>query len=182
MKFMNINSKFIDLCRQYNIPLNEGFIFGVLIEFKDQIPHLENFLQEIEFWPYEKWQPYQINLCETDADHKLRLKVPLFSVTPTNDNYDKFSEEVVKRVGTTIRTKDSSYSLFTKDGVERVSFYALTERLGEPVDLNKLIEVVTSYYEETTMAKQLGNFLKSEECYHSYKNFKEQESNGRLLN
>lgn len=179
---MTLNSKFIDLCRQYNIPLNEGFIFGVLIEFKDQIPRLENFLQEVEFWSYEKWQPYQINLCEVDVDHKLRLKVPLFSMVSTNDNYDNFSEEVVKRVGTTIRAKDSSYSLFTKDGIEKEAFYTLVEKLGGLIDLSKLIEVVSSYYEETTMAKQLGNFLKSEECYHAYKNFKEQESNGRLLN
>ncbi len=174
-----ISSEFKNLCKEHEIPLNEGFCFAMLIEYRDKVPGLEQFLVDKEFWPYEQWQPYQINLCNTNEDLKPQLKVPLFGFSEEGE-YDSFITSVVEQIGSTIKGKDTSYSLFTKEGIEKNSF-AIVKNSIKDFNLNRLVKSVVLYYGQTMMAKQLGNYLRSEECVINYKTLQE-ENYGRLLN
>jgi len=174
-----ISQEFKEKCKEHEIPLSEGFCFAMLIEYRDKVPGLEQFLQEKEFWPYDKWQPYQINLCNTNEDLKPQLKVPLFGFSEEGE-YDSFIVSIVEQIGSTIKGKDTSYSLFTKEGIEKNSF-AVVKNSIKDFDLNRLVKSVVLYYGQTMMAKQLGNYLRSEECLINYKTL-QVETYGRLLN
>jgi len=175
----DISQEFKDKCKEHGIPLSEGFMFAIMISYKDQVPGLEQFLQEKEFWPYDKWQPYQISLCKTNEDLKPELKVPLFGFSEEGE-YDLFITSIVEQIGSTIKGKDTSYSLFTKEGIEKNSFYTVKNSVKD-FDLNRLVKSVVLYYGQTMMAKQLGNYLRSEECLINYKTL-QVETYGRLLN
>lgn len=177
---MNINEEFKELCKENEIPLSEGFLFGIILEFQDQIPELKQFILNEGFFDYERYQPLQINLCTTNPETlKPELKVPLFGGV-VDGEYEVFITSVVEQIGSTIKGKETSYSLFTKEGIEKNCFYKVKNSI-ENFDLNRLVKSIVLYYGQTMMAKQLGNYLRSEECLINYKTLQE-ENYGRLLN
>lgn len=177
---MNINEEFKELCKENEIPLSEGFLFGIILEFQDQIPELKQFILNEGFFDYERYQPLQINLCTTNPETlKPELKVSLFGGV-VDGEYEVFITSVVEQIGSTIKGKETSYSLFTKEGIEKNCFYKVKNSI-ENFDLNRLVKSIVLYYGQTMMAKQLGNYLRSEECLINYKTLQE-ENYGRLLN
>jgi len=181
---MNVNEEFKDLCKENEIPLSEGFVFGIFIDFKDIVPGLESLIWKDDngegILNYERYQPLQINLCTTNPETlKPELKVPLFGGV-VDGEYEIFITSVVEQIGSTIKGKETSYSLFTKEGIEKNCFYKVKNSI-ENFDLNRLVKSIVLYYGQTMMAKQLGNYLRSEECLINYKTLQE-ENYGRLLN
>lgn len=168
-----ISQEFKDKCKEHGIPLNEGFVFAILIAYKDQVPGLEQFLQEKEFWSYDKWQPYQINLCKTNEDLKPELKVDLFGGVSS----DEFSDFLVQLTFRGISGKghvnnEKEYSIFNADyNVDKQAFVKAKQTLGDIFSLLKCADVIANYYRTTEYASKFANYVGSSAFIMDYKSY-----------
>lgn len=166
-----ISSEFKNLCKEHEIPLNEGFCFAMLIEYRDKVPGLEQFLVDKEFWPYEKWQPYQINLCIVNEDLKPQLKVPLFGFSEEGE-YDKFLTLLMEDGvgGRGHLNNELEYSIFNSTSkIDRDAFSHAKVKLKSDWDVDKASRVVSHYYRMTKFAKNFANYVGSDSFIMDYK-------------
>lgn len=166
-----ISQEFKQRCKEHGIPLNEGFMFAVMIAYKDQVPNLEQFFIDKEYWPHECWQPYQITLCNTNEELKPELKVPLFGFSEEGE-YDKFlillMEDGVGGRGHL--NNELEYSIFNSiSKVDRDAFSMAKVKLKSDWDVDKASRVVSHYYRMTKFAKNFANYIGSDSFIMDYK-------------
>lgn len=170
---MNINEEFISLCKENEIPLSEGFLFGIILEFQDQIPGLKQFILNEGFFDYERYQPLQINLCVTNPEIlKPELKVPLFGGV-VDGEYEKFLETLrLYNIGGSGHLNSKlEFSIFDKhEKVDRDSYFELKQKLGKDFDLNKICKTISIYYESSKYATKLASYMGGSAIVQDYKN------------
>jgi hypothetical protein len=159
-----INPDYINLIKQFTSDereLSEALFFGFLMSLKDQFPDLENYMLEGEksVFPYEKFQVFQIALCETDVEtKKTKLKVPLIGFSKSGE-FEKFIELLEDRYvtsrGHVNLTRD--FSIF--DTADEEEFYNLKSKIKN-FDINRLADVTATYYRTAEYATKLTAYLK----------------------
>lgn len=174
---MNINEEFISLCKENEIPLSEGFIFGIFVDFKDTIPGLESLIWKDDngegILNYERYQPLQINLCTTNPETlKPELKVPLFGGV-VDGEYEEFLETLrLYNIGGSGHLNSKlEFSIFDKhEKVDRDSYFELKQKLGKDFDLNKICKTISIYYESSKYATKLASYMRGSAIVQDYKN------------
>lgn len=168
---MNINEEFINLCKENRIPLSEGFLFGVILEFQDQIPELKQFILNEGFFDYERYQPLQINLCTTNPETlKPELKVPLFGGVIEGE-YEEFLNLLSQKglTGKGFANNELEYSIFnTNSKVDRIAFNLAKGKIKN-FSVEKCATVIVNYYRSTQYAQKFANYVGSDAFVMDYK-------------
>ncbi len=168
---MNINEEFISLCKENEIPLSEGFLFGIILEFQDQIPELKQFILNEGFFDYERYQPLQINLCTTNPETlKPELKVSLFGGM-IDGEYEEFLDLLSQRglTGKGFANNELEYSIFnTNSKIDRVAF-SLAKSKIKNFSVEKCATVIINYYRSTQYAQKFANYVGSDAFIMDYK-------------
>lgn len=171
-----INEEFKKLCEENNppIPLEEGFVFAMLWQFKDEIKGLEQYLIDSNIIGYERFQPLQIALCRTNPETlKPELKVDLFGGVSS----DEFSDFLVQLTFRGISGKgyvnnELEYSIFdTTLKVDRDAFNHAKIALGDSFSPLKCADVISNYYRTTKFAKKFANYVGSSAFIMDYKSY-----------
>lgn len=172
---MNINEKFKDLCKENEIPLSEGFVFGIFVDFKDIVPGLESLIWKDDngegILNYERYQPLQINLCTTNPETlKPELKVPLFGEV-VDGEYEDFLDLLSQKglTGKGFANNELEYSIFnTNSKIDRVAF-SLAKGKIKNFSVEKCATVIVNYYRSTQYAQKFANYVGSDAFVMDYK-------------
>lgn len=178
---MKINPEFIDLLKEAGLgntarQIDKGIHFGFLISMLQERPSMKEYMLDGEksVFPYEEFQVYQINFCKTNADSlQLELKVPLFEVGISQDEFGRFLELLLQYhvTGKGHQNNMLEFSIFEKDS--RIDKEALqkAKQAIKDFDLNKCVIVVSNYYETTKFATKLANYLGGSSFIQDYKSY-----------
>jgi len=155
---MNINSNYLQLLRDNEIDEAKGLFFGFLITHRKDFHSLQSYILDDHVLPYEEFMVLQINLCKVNEKGERELKVPFYSHQSYGE-FDLFKSKLAEKYigGKGHLNNKLEFIIFGPDDEKSYDF---VKSKIENFDIDKLVEVVSQYYETTRFASKLSKYLK----------------------
>lgn len=163
---MYINDELLELIDNNDLDRSEALLFAFAVTYDSQFNTLNSLISS-GIITSETEPKYRINLCTHNIESgSIQLKVPLFVHNNKNDSFIEFIKQLGQNHMTSKGHKNNqkNYTIVTNDAETKSAFdnvIAAIKNNDGNVDKDKLIKVVTKYYEETELPLKLEKYLRT---------------------
>lgn len=163
---MFINDELLKLIDNNNLDRSEALLFAFAVTYDKEFNTLNSLISS-GIITSETEPKYRINLCNHDIEQgSIQLRVPMFVHNNKNDSFIEFIKELGKNHMTSKGHKNNqkNYTIVTNDAETKSAYDSVISAIKNndgSVDKDKLIKVVTKYYEETELPLKLEKYLRT---------------------